>query len=277
MPGRLLPSSLHFYLPVIEYTYQIGGQTFSSANYRNAWSPFNRSGQWRTIYPKRAARIVAAYTPGATIPVTFNPDNPAEAYLAVDSATTASWAWRIGGLALILAAGLLLVRGAVVIVADRAGQAQVDSLPATVPVASLDLQSGLQSSLGLTCKSGQDNFAVQSLTYLVWTCENSSDSSAPTVWFYSRQRAPDKVDYVSAIPGGTKDMAKTCASLATIARLAAQAASAQAAADWVTTTTPKMQNKGDQANTSLGGVSYTLSADVTDYFKSVKLQIGALQ
>ena len=249
LPG----SSLHFYLPIIEYTYQIGGK-------------FNRSGKWRTIYPKKAARIVAEYIPEKTIAVTFNPDNPAEAYLAPDSATITSWTWRVGGLALILAAGVILVRGTVLIFSDRASQEQVDRVPALLPVASLDLQSGLQSSLDLACKPDQPDFAGQSLTYIVWTCANPSDSGAPTVWFYSRQRAPEKVDYISAIPGGTSDMSKICASLASIARLTTQDASVQAVEDWVVATTPKMQNKGDQAQ-----------ANVTDSFKSVRLEIGALQ
>ena len=268
---------MHFYLPIIEYTYQIGGKTFQSANYKNAWSPFNRSGKWRTIYPKKAARIVAEYIPEKTIAVTFNPDNPAEAYLAPDSATITSWTWRVGGLALILAAGVILVRGTVLIFSDRASQEQVDRVPALLPVASLDLQSGLQSSLDLACKPDQPDFAGQSLTYIVWTCANPSDSGAPTVWFYSRQRAPEKVDYISAIPGGTSDMSKICASLASIARLTTQDASVQAVEDWVVATTPKMQNKGDQAQLNLGGVSYTLKANVTDSFKSVRLEIGALQ
>lgn len=78
------------YSPQVEYEYTIDGTTYRSSRRR-----FGQIGSWGRA---QAERTTASYPPGSTVPLSFNPQKPAESVLMVGT----SW----GNLA-IAAAGII--------------------------------------------------------------------------------------------------------------------------------------------------------------------------
>ncbi len=86
------------YEPVVEYTYSLMGQGYSSKKIAFGATGFNQ---------RKAQEILARYPQGATVTVHYNPQNPGEAVLE----TTAK-----GGVAFIIAAVAFIVIGLAILV-----------------------------------------------------------------------------------------------------------------------------------------------------------------
>ncbi len=66
--------SRYTYVPVVEYTYEVGGQSYTSRAVRFGFNPtFNNEA--------KAQAALAPYPVGGQVTVYYNPDNPAEAVL----------------------------------------------------------------------------------------------------------------------------------------------------------------------------------------------------
>ena len=82
------------YAPVVEYTYDVNGQTYRSDTISSGWV---------TSYSlDMAQKKLSSYQPGSTIAVHYNPGNPAEAVLETKSAS---------GNVFVLAGSIILVFG----------------------------------------------------------------------------------------------------------------------------------------------------------------------
>ena len=269
--------SVTWYTPVIDYTYEVMGRPYRSSIYKNS-----SSGAWRTIYPKVADAIVADHPHGKRVSVTYNPDHPDEAYLALDTGISGQWFLRAISLVMIAAALLLFARSATMLVATMNPQTgaapmtqeQISRLPAVLPVACDDLRSALQRDQGLTCTAEASVRKRGAVGYKVWTCKNPADTDVlEVVTVLSRESAPEKVDLVVAYVGNPA-LDKARSALSGLAALVSQQADAQAARDWVTRTAGSLQKADDNAEMNAGGVRYRLFR-VADVNGGLQLSIGA--
>lgn len=71
----------YFYSPVVEYTYEVGGQVYTGRTIRFGFNPSFGS-------EAKAQAALASYPVGAQVTVYYNPDNPAEAVLERKASAT---------------------------------------------------------------------------------------------------------------------------------------------------------------------------------------------
>ncbi len=95
-----------FYKPVISYTYLVGDKTYHSSKYKNSFVA--RGEEWVSQRPpKLPLTLSPPIQPGQTVTVTYDPDDPATAYLELDSSISRLFVFRTSGILLLLAAALL--------------------------------------------------------------------------------------------------------------------------------------------------------------------------
>ncbi len=166
VPGRLLKIKADVYKPVISYTYLVGDKTYQSEKYKNSFVA--RGEEWQSTDRQVVEKIVAAHPLGQTVTVTYDPDDPATAYLEPDSSISQLFVFRTSGIVLILAAALLFIRSAYGASGDMlAGRSSPDTA-AVIPVASAELKTGLSTSLSLVCQYS----GIYHETYESWLCKN---------------------------------------------------------------------------------------------------------
>lgn len=246
--------AFHRYKPVIQYTYQVGGSTYESSKYKNGW--LTRAGVWVSLNPKTVQKILAEHPQGKTVTVRYNPQDPAQAYLELDCSTGKQMGFRVAGLLVMAAAAGLFALGAYRSVESFIAQLYINSLPAAIPVTTEQLQDSLGSELGLTCQPKKA--AGETMAYTRWECENSSSEARAFVAVYSRERAAEIVDYISAQTGET-DPQKELAFFAAVARLAAPTTDQTALQDWLAQTAPTLTEMGSKAEIVLNGVKFILT------------------
>jgi len=84
------------YAPVVEYTYEVNGQTYRSDKISSGWTASYNLGM--------AQRLIDKYPPGAKVDVHYNSNNPAEAVLETKSRSGNAF-MIAGGVILVLAVG----------------------------------------------------------------------------------------------------------------------------------------------------------------------------
>jgi len=253
-PLRLI--SLHRYKPVIIYTYQVGGRSYQSSKYKNGL--ITRSGEWMSLIPKVVEKIIADHPEGKTVTVTYNPEDPVQAYLELDSSVSTQLVRRSGGFLLIAAATCLFVTGAYRVGQSLVTQSTASNIPAAIPAKTEDIKNDLTRDLGMTCQP--ESFAGQEMTYISWDCENpSGDGLAHSyVGIYSRELAPDRVDFIQALTGET-DQQKELVFFVTVATLAVPSANPQLVQDFLAKTQPTLNEMGSKAEIAVNGVKFVLS------------------
>lgn len=257
---RRVRRTIHNYTPVISYTYQVGGKSYQSSKYKNE--------AWASLNPKVADKIVADHPQGKTVTATYNPEDPAQAYLELDTSVNMQWIRRIGGFLLLAAAAGLFVLGAYRVGQSLVTQLAANNIPAAVPAQTEDLKKALARDLGMTCQSGRFR------AYTTWECAGpaSAGTTHSYVRIYSRERASDRVDYISALTGETDQ--QELAFFVTVATLALPSADPQQVQDWLAETQPTLDQLGDEAETTINGVKLVLS---NPNGMGVVLRIGELQ
>lgn len=255
--------------PEVSYTYQVNGVEYQSSKYRNGL--ISRGGGWSTIYPKQAEKIVDEHPQGKAVSVIYNPANPAQAYLDLDTATRSQQTSRIVGFVFYAAAILLLAVGALRVVENLSTQSTVSGIPANISKATEALKADLVRELGLTCRSS--NAAGQQMSYTRWECEKKTGNKTASLNIWSRKLAPDKVDSVR-VQALNFDPAEELAFLTTVAKLVVPAADSQQVQDWLSKTKPTLTKAGSTADTTLGGVKFTYS---NPYGMNTLLEIGAIK
>jgi hypothetical protein len=261
---------LQLFKPVITYTYAVGGKSFQASRYRNNY--LTRSGEWQTLLPKKAAEIVAGHPQGKAVTVTYNPADPTQAYLAVETSQTGPLTRRCAGLLIMAGAVLLFARGAYVLVGDLTSRAAVSSAPAVIPVSTDAIKTGVASSLGLPCSKYTKTNGVE-MRYKAWDCENEPADGLGYIRIFSREKAEDKVDAVHALIGATDPQGETRFFTA-VALLAVPSANRQEVQDWLAQAGPALTQAGNSVETAFGGVKFTLS---NPYGMGRQIQIGELQ
>ncbi|HQZ54377.1 MAG TPA: DUF3592 domain-containing protein [Thermoflexales bacterium] len=259
LPGIGIPlrtQSLHRYKPVITYAYQVGGQSYQSSAYRN--DVITRSGEWMSLIPTKVEQIIAEHPRGAAVTATYNPENPAQAYLVLDASEGAQRLRQWSGYVLLVAAVGLAALGAYRVSQFAATQAAAGSIPAGIPAKTEAIKAAVARDLGMTCQVRRFT-GGKAVSYDAWECRGVSASGKSTyLTIYSRKQAPEIADAIHALTGET-DAQKADAFFTTVASQAIPSADAQQIQDWLAKTRPTLSAQGSKATLTLGGANLVLA------------------
>jgi hypothetical protein len=263
VPGRLLKMRADVYKPVIGFSYQIGDKTYSSSKYKNSF--LARGEEWVSADRLAVEKIVAAHAPGQTVTVNYDPDDPASAYLELDSSISQLFVFRTSGVVLILAAALMFMRSAYNTSGDLVAGRATPEIAAVIPVASSEIRAGLSDQLGLVCNYN----GIYHETYESWLCKNPPGAGPGLVYVYCRKQALEKTDYLLA----KADRSAAPAFFASLFKVALPQSDPLQLQDWVTKTAASLSQNNRVAETTLNNLHFALSAPSQD---TLQLEIGAI-
>lgn len=259
LPGIGIPlrtQSLHRYKPVITYAYQVGGQSHQSSAYRN--DVITHSSEWTSLIPKKVEQLIAEHPRGAAVTATYNPENPAQAYLVLDVSEGAQRQRQWSGYVLLVAAVGLGALGAYRVSQFAATQAAAGSIATGIPARTEALKTAVARDLGMTCQV-QRFTGGKAVSYDAWECRGVSASGKSTyLTIYSRKAAPDTVDAIHALTGET-DAKNLDAFFTTVVGRAVPSADPRLVQDWLTKARPALTKQGARAETNVGGVNIVLA------------------
>jgi hypothetical protein len=247
---------LHRYKPVVNYTYQVAGKSYQSSKYKNGL--ITRSGEWMSLIPKVVEKIIAEHPQEKTVTVIYNPEDPSQAYLALDSSVSTQVVYRIGGFLLFAAAACLLVVGAVRVGESLAKQKTARNIPAAIPAKTEDIKEGLARDLGMTCQSEKSGVGHE-MVYTLWDCGTppSDGLTRSFVMIYNRELAPEMVDSIHTLTGES-DQQKELEFFVTVAKFADPSTDPQLVQDWLAKNQPTISEMGSKAETVINGVKFVL-------------------
>lgn len=262
-------SSITTFKPVITYTYQVGSQTYQGLSYKNGW--LNHASEWVSYSPQNVKRIIAEYPIGKSVNVIYNPANPAQAYLELDTSLARPRLRRVSGFLLITAAIGLLGLGGYRIGQEWVKQQQDSRIAAVIPAHTQSIKNSLEQELGMLCQSSKAS--GEAFSYTRWECSADANGVKSFVNIYSRQRAPESVDYLSAQTGNS-DVEQNLAYWTKVVGLAIPSAEAQEVQAWLKQAQPTLAEQGSFAETTIGGVIVSLE---NPYGLGLILKIGIVK
>ena len=261
LPDRLLKMKADVYKPVISYTYLVGNKTYQSSKYKNSFVA--RGEEWVSQDPKITADILAAHPPGQTVTVTYDPDDPATAYLELDSSISRLLVFRISGILLLLSAALFFMRSAYSASNDMLAGRTPPQVAAVFPFPSVEIRAGITGRLGLTCQYN----GIYHETYESWLCKNPTGAASASVHVYSRKQALEKTDYLIA----KASQPDAPAFFAYLFQVALPQSNPLRLRAWIAKTAPSLSQTGDRAETSIDNVLFVLSVPSKN---TLQLDIG---
>ncbi len=175
-----------------DYTFPVGDKTYTSSKYKNSFVA--RGEEWMSSDRQSVEKIVAAHPPGQSVTVNYDPDDPATAYLELDSSISQLFVFRTSGIVLLLAAALLFMRSAYGASGDMLDGRSTPENAAVFSLPSAEIRAGLASNLGLVCQYN----GIYRENYESWLCKNPPTASPALVYVYSRKLALEKTDYLIA-------------------------------------------------------------------------------
>ena len=249
VPDRLLKIKADVYKPVISYTYLVGDKTYLSSKYKNSFVA--RGEEWLSADRQAVEKIVAAHPPGQTVTVTYDPADPATAYLELDSSISRLFVFRTSGIVLILAAALMFMRSAYSTSGDMLAGRPNPEIAAVLPLPSAEIRAGLSKDLGLTCQYN----GIYHETYESWLCKNPPGAEPVLVYVYSRKQDLEKSDYLIA----KANQSDAPAFFASLLKLALPQSDPLQLQDWVAKTASSLSQIGDRAETTINNLTFVLS------------------
>jgi hypothetical protein len=180
------------YKPVIHYSYRVGDKSFVGSRYKNGWS-----GEWDHPNRSMVETILQAYSPGKLVGGHYDPFNPAQAYLELESSDVSLYFLRLIGFAFLLGAIVVLAFGIKNLTQSIMAEREVASIVssgAVIPVTTSQIKTRLKDDLKLTCQS--EGFPGLNIAYRGWSCKKSADTMLPDLQIYSRKDEPEKVDLI---------------------------------------------------------------------------------
>lgn len=212
------------YRPVIEYTYQVDGQTHQGSRYKNSYP-----GEWTHPDQARVQALVDEYFAGKPVQVHYLPEDPGQAYLELETDEGGLQAARWFGFTLLAAGALVLAYGIFNLaqnISASAGRAAVVKSPAVLPVATSQITGQLEKTLNLACK--QESFGGVNIVYRGWRCTPPAGGEFPSVQVWSRAQEPESTDLVW-LTTDRSDSDKDQAQMLTVIQIALQSDEAAAA------------------------------------------------
>jgi hypothetical protein len=211
------------YRPVIEYTYQVDGQTYQGSRYKNSYP-----GEWAHPDQTRVQALVEEYFEGKPVQVHYLPEDPGQAYLELETDEGGLQAARWFGFTLLAAGALVLAYGIFSLaqnIGASAGRAVVVKSPAVLPAATSHITDQLEKTLNLACK--QESFGGVNIAYRGWRCTPPAGGEFPSVDVWSRRDEPEKADLVW-LTTDRSDSDKDQAQMLTVIQIALQSDDAAA-------------------------------------------------
>ncbi len=212
------------YRPVIEYTYQVDGQTHQGSRYKNSYP-----GEWTHPDQARVQALVDEYFAGKPVQVHYLPEDPGQAYLELETDEGGLQAARWFGFTLLAAGALVLAYGIFNLaqnISASAGRSAVVKSPAVLPVATSQITGQLEKTLNLACK--QESFGGVNIVYRGWRCTPPAGGEFPSVQVWSRAQEPESTDLVW-LTTDRSDSDKDQAQMLTVIQIALQSDEAAAA------------------------------------------------
>lgn len=260
-----------YYEPNIEYSYSVLGSIFHSNGYQNF------TGVYHDTSEVKAAEIVAAYPAGKSVPVTFDPNNPADAYLLPDTDTTRLGESRMIQIVVIVIAvvwfGLGLGIKVLGQVKAQNAQKQIQQSAGLLPVTSDQIAPALNSMItqyGMTCVD--EGVGGKTLAYNEKRCESGALSALTAVEVYTRNEETQKVDLISAIRTPA-EIGSTTAFFESVAGMAFTGADLESASAWIESALQGVIDTGSTAATTINDIPLTLSS----LGQNIRFSLGELQ
>jgi hypothetical protein len=261
VPGRLLKIKADLYKPVISYTFPVGDKTYTSAKYKNSF--LARGEEWLSADRQSVDKIIAAHPPGQSVTVNYDPDDPATAYLELDSSISQLFIFRTSGIVLILAAALLFMRSAYNTSGDLLAGLSAPESAAVLSLPSAEIRAGLSGDLGLICQYN----GIYRENYESWLCKKPPSAAPALVYVYSRKLALEKTDYLIA-----KALRSDAPAFFTnVLRLALPQSDPLLLQDWIAKTVPGLSQSNRRAETTINDLHLVLSLPSED---TLQLDIG---
>ncbi len=252
---------IRLFRPQIHYSYRVAGQDYQSSKYQNNY--LSAGSEWATIFPKKAQKIADQYPPGQPATVRYNPQQPDQAYLVLDTSITRPLITRMIGYMLIAAAALIVILEARAIGQDYLARRAASDNPAVITAPAAQIKTELEKRHGLVCEFDPK---LMRGAYQNWTCQ----APATTALFYVRQDAPEKVDLIAM----SVKQDKAAAFFTEVVQMALPEVDPRAAQDWIAQTAATLSEGNNEAETTINGVPFNLSLT---WDNGLSLKIGGLK
>lgn len=180
------------YQPVIHYSYRVGDRSFKGSRYKNSWS-----GEWEDPNRFKVETVIKDYPPGKLIVVHYDPADPAQAYLELESSDVSLLVMRLFGFAFLIGAFMVFAFGIFNLTQNLISKREIASIvssEAVIPVTTSQIKTRLKDDLELTCQS--EGFPGINIAYRGWSCKKLPDTLLPEVQIWSRVSEPEKVDLI---------------------------------------------------------------------------------
>jgi len=246
------------YEPKIAYSYSVMGSIFHSSAYQN----FN--GIFHDTSEDYAAGIVAANPAGKSVTVTYDPNNPSDAYLLPETDTTRLVKRRLLQIVMIAVAMVWFGLGFGINILGKMSseytQKQIEQSAGVLPITPDQLEPGLNSLItqyGLTCSV--EGYSGKTLAYKENRCTNGDVSNLTAIEVYARKEDIQKIDVISAL-STPSDLEATIAFYEQIAALVLDNEAAGNASEWIKATLPEVIDKGNTVLTTIDNIPLTMSS-----------------
>ncbi len=259
------------YEPKIAYSYLVMGSTFHSSAYQN----FN--GTYFGTSQEKAAGVVAAYPAGKNVTVTYDPNNPSDAYLIPQTSTDKLVKSRTGQLIMIVIAVVWVGIGAVInltsILGEKASDARIKKSDGLIPYSAQDINLKLDplvEKYQLICN--QEGATGYTLVYAIRACRADAGDDVTSFEVFARKDSPETVDMISAV-FTPSDPRQTITFFNEVAMLALGGDDLKSAQVWIAEkVTEVAAGEGDTA-TVIGSINLALD----NLGGTVRLNIGRFQ
>jgi len=189
------PRKITVYLPVIQYSYEVGNKPFEGSRYKNAFA-----GEWTDPNRSKVDKILEAYPAGTLVKVHYDPADPAQAYLELEKSEANLIFLRLFGWAMLAGALVVLVVGLVNFakgIGAKVGSAGLDKSAAVLPVSTTQIKTRLEGELGFACQP--EAYSGMHVAYFGWNCAKAAGGEFPEVEIWSRKSDPEKTDQIWVI------------------------------------------------------------------------------
>jgi hypothetical protein len=245
------------YEPKIAYSYSVMGSIFHASAYQNFNGIFHDTSEDHT------AEIVAAYPPGKSVTVTFDPDNPADAYLLPETDTSRLVERRMIQIVMIAIAVVWFSLGFGINILGKMkaeyAQKQIEQSAGVLPITPDQLEPGLNSLIaeyGLTCSV--EGYSGKTLAYKENRCTHDDVSNLTAIEVDARKEDIQKIDVISAL-STPSDLDATITFYEQVSALVFDAEALGTVSEWIKATLPEVIETGNTVSASIVNLPLTMS------------------
>lgn len=259
------------YEPKIEYSYSVMGSIFHSSGFQN----FN--GVYLDNTEEKAAEIVATYPPGKSVTVTYDPNNPSDAYLLPETDTVRLGRSRMIQLGMIALALVWISLGLGVKILEQIKAENIEKqvqqsaglLPLSLDQIETDLK-GMVTQYEMTCSD--EGVGGKALSYSKKRCERGEASDLIAVEVYTRKEDRQKVDLISAIRTPS-DLEAVRIFFESVAAFEFKDSDVETISAWIESSLPGVKDTGSTTTMTINNIPLNLSS----LGNNIRFSLGELQ